>query len=68
LSLFVDTGVWSLALRRDAPPARPEVTALSQAIGSGDGPRFSPHRSALSVEAVEFLRLACGAVLRQFRR
>jgi hypothetical protein len=34
--LFVDTGVWSLALRRDAPPARPEVTALSQAIGSGE--------------------------------
>jgi predicted nucleic acid-binding protein len=32
VSLFVDTGVWSLALRRDAPEDRPEVTALAGAL------------------------------------
>lgn len=32
MSLFVDTGVWSLALRRDAPSARQELQALVRAI------------------------------------
>ena len=36
MSLFVDTSVWSLALRRDAPEAVPQVTALSNALTSGD--------------------------------
>jgi predicted nucleic acid-binding protein len=36
LSLFVDTSVWSLALRRDAPPDNPEVRMLVRAIESGD--------------------------------
>ena len=36
MSLFVDTSVWSLALRRDAPASAPEVTALLHAIGSGE--------------------------------
>jgi predicted nucleic acid-binding protein len=35
LSLFVDTTVWSLAFRRDAPSPVPEVGALRQAIASG---------------------------------
>jgi predicted nucleic acid-binding protein len=35
LSLFVDTSVWSLAFRRDAPSSAPEVRALIQAIESG---------------------------------
>jgi predicted nucleic acid-binding protein len=36
VSLFVDTSVWSLALRRDAPEASPEVAALRDAITAGD--------------------------------
>jgi predicted nucleic acid-binding protein len=36
LSLFVDTSVWSLALRRDAPASSPEVRALVRAIESGE--------------------------------
>ena len=32
MNLFVDTSVWSLALRRDAPPAHPAVTRLGQAL------------------------------------
>jgi predicted nucleic acid-binding protein len=36
MSLFVDTSVWSLALRRDTPRENPEVIALSDAITSGD--------------------------------
>jgi hypothetical protein len=36
LTPFVDTGVWSLALRHDAPPAASEVTALVDAISNGD--------------------------------
>jgi hypothetical protein len=32
VSLFVDTSVWSLALRRDAPAQRPEVEALVTAL------------------------------------
>jgi predicted nucleic acid-binding protein len=34
--LFVDTSVWSLALRRDAPPAVPEVRELIRAIEGGE--------------------------------
>lgn len=33
--LFVDTSVWSLAYRRDSPPASPEVGALRNALVSG---------------------------------
>jgi len=33
VSLLVDTSVWSLALRRDAPPDVPEVRALRDALG-----------------------------------
>jgi predicted nucleic acid-binding protein len=36
LSLFVDTSVWSLALRRDAPSQAKEVNALSSAIEVGE--------------------------------
>lgn len=32
MTLFVDTSVWSLAFRRDTPPAVPEVEALRQAL------------------------------------
>ena len=35
MSLFVDTSVWSLALRRDAPAAAAEVAALVHAIEAG---------------------------------
>lgn len=35
MSLFVDTSVWSLAFRRDAPSTAPQVEALIQGIGSG---------------------------------
>ena len=35
MTLFVDTSVWSLALRRDHPPAIPEVDALAQALQGG---------------------------------
>jgi len=36
LSLFVDTSVWSLALRRDAPSDAPHVLALRRALQSGE--------------------------------
>jgi predicted nucleic acid-binding protein len=36
VSLFVDTSVWSLALRRDAPGPSPEVRELTQALERGD--------------------------------
>jgi predicted nucleic acid-binding protein len=35
LSLFVDTSVWSFALRRDRPASSAEVQALIEAIESG---------------------------------
>ena len=36
MSLFVDTSVWSLALRRDAPAEAPQVWALVRAIEAGE--------------------------------
>jgi predicted nucleic acid-binding protein len=36
LSLFVDTSVWSLALRRDGPSSAPQVVALIKAIEHGE--------------------------------
>jgi predicted nucleic acid-binding protein len=36
LSLFVDTSVWSLALRRDAPSTIPETRELVRAIEAGE--------------------------------
>ena len=36
MTLLVDTSVWSLAFRRDAPAAGPEVQALRAAIEGGD--------------------------------
>ena len=36
MSLFVDTSVWSLALRRDAPVLGAEVSFLVRAIESGE--------------------------------
>jgi predicted nucleic acid-binding protein len=36
LSLFVDTGVWSLALRRNSPSGVSEVQALTRAIEAGE--------------------------------
>lgn len=36
MNLLVDTSVWSLALRRDAPPDLPEVRALRDALGGDD--------------------------------
>jgi hypothetical protein len=35
LSVFADTSVWSLALRRDAPPSAPEITELRRALDAG---------------------------------
>ncbi len=40
MKLFVDTSVWSLALRRDTPPDCPEVSALADVLDSG-GPVFT---------------------------
>jgi predicted nucleic acid-binding protein len=36
LSLFVDTSIWSLALRRDAPASGAEVKALVRALENGE--------------------------------
>ena len=36
MSLFVDTSVWSLALRRDGSKNAPEVMALRRALESGE--------------------------------
>jgi predicted nucleic acid-binding protein len=36
LSLFVDTSVWSLALRRDTPSEVPETRVLVRAIEAGE--------------------------------
>lgn len=36
MRLFVDTSVWSLAFRRDAPPALPEVDCLRRALRGED--------------------------------
>jgi predicted nucleic acid-binding protein len=36
VSTFVDTSVWSLALRRDAPPPSPQVRWLEQALQTGE--------------------------------
>lgn len=36
MSLFVDTSVWSLALRRDRTSSTPEVHALRDALEGGD--------------------------------
>ena len=36
MSLFVDTSVWSLAMRRDAPPPTPEIVELRRALEAGD--------------------------------
>jgi predicted nucleic acid-binding protein len=35
MTLFVDTSVWSLALRRDAPVSVPQVAALRRALNEG---------------------------------
>ena len=37
MDLFVDTSVWSLALRRDATSAEPAVERLRQALETGEG-------------------------------
>lgn len=36
MSLFVDTSIWSLALRRDAPAPGAEVKALVRALENGE--------------------------------
>ena len=36
MSLFVDTSIWSLALRRDSPASSREVRALVRAIEAGE--------------------------------
>ena len=36
MSLFVDTSVWSLALRRDSPPEGSEVRHLREALGGSE--------------------------------
>lgn len=36
MTLFVDTSVWSLALRRGAPPRCPELDALRHALDAGE--------------------------------
>jgi hypothetical protein len=35
MNLFVDTSVWSLALRRDAPAAAPQVALLARSLEQG---------------------------------
>ena len=40
MNLFVDTSVWSLALRRDTPDPGREVSALAGALAAG-GPVFT---------------------------
>ncbi|MBI4617678.1 MAG: PIN domain-containing protein [Planctomycetes bacterium] len=37
ISLFVDTSVWSLVLRRDSPPKRAETLRLGRALEGGEG-------------------------------
>ena len=37
MDLFVDTSVWSLALRRDARSSEPAVDRLRQALETGEG-------------------------------
>lgn len=37
MNLFVDTSVWSLALRRDVPADEPAVQHLREALSSGEG-------------------------------
>ena len=37
MNLFVDTSVWSLALRRDPPARRPEIERLGRALDEGEG-------------------------------
>lgn len=36
MSIFVDTSVWSLALRRDAPPPSPQVRLLEHALQTSE--------------------------------
>ena len=36
MALFADTSVWSLAYRRDSPPASAEVAALREALTGGE--------------------------------
>lgn len=36
MSLFVDTSVWSLALRRDQPSEQPEIRTLVEAVRNGE--------------------------------
>lgn len=36
MTLLVDTSVWSLALRRDAPTSEPEVAALKEALAGSE--------------------------------
>lgn len=36
MNLFVDTSVWSLALRRDEPTDEPAVERLREALGTGE--------------------------------
>ena len=36
MSLFVDTSVWSLALRRDSVPEEPEIQRLRDALRGGE--------------------------------
>jgi predicted nucleic acid-binding protein len=36
VNLFVDTSVWSLAFRRDRPPAEPAVERLREALDGGE--------------------------------
>ena len=36
MALFVDTSVWSLALRRDSVPEQPEVRRLREALSGGE--------------------------------
>ena len=36
MRIFVDTSVWSLALRRDAPPDHPAVSRLGDALTRGE--------------------------------
>lgn len=35
MTIFVDTSVWSLALRRDSPPDIPELEELKRALAAG---------------------------------
>jgi hypothetical protein len=50
LSLFVDTSVWSLTLRRDVPAASAPVAALVRALEAGETVKSSCRMRMLTTD------------------